>query len=79
MRILSRDECFSQNSKKAHLKDLFPNGDHAVCTKFMVFKEKLLSSSFITLTNNVRTIIIPVRIMSKVSLLLFFRKLGLYY
>ncbi|CAL8070201.1 unnamed protein product [Orchesella dallaii] len=30
-RILSRDECFSQNSKTANLKELFPRGDHMVC------------------------------------------------
>jgi len=29
-RILSRDECFSQNSKTANLKELFPRGDHMV-------------------------------------------------
>jgi len=29
-RILSRDECFSHNSKTANLKELFPCGDHMV-------------------------------------------------
>ncbi|XP_033754452.1 RNA polymerase II subunit A C-terminal domain phosphatase-like [Pecten maximus] len=30
-RILSRDECFNQNSKTANLKALFPCGDYMVC------------------------------------------------
>lgn len=30
-RILSRDECFDPNSKKANLKALFPCGDNMVC------------------------------------------------
>ncbi|KAJ8925838.1 hypothetical protein NQ315_009690 [Exocentrus adspersus] len=30
-RILSRDECFDPNSKKANLKALFPCGDNLVC------------------------------------------------
>ncbi|XP_054277966.1 RNA polymerase II subunit A C-terminal domain phosphatase-like [Macrosteles quadrilineatus] len=30
-RILSRDECFNPNSKKANLKALFPCGDELVC------------------------------------------------
>ncbi len=33
-RILSRDECFSQNSKTANLKELFPRGDHMVRFRF---------------------------------------------